>query len=107
MRRPVNKYSMQILPIQCNTFDVYQVQWKFGKVKSQRKFKNLDLERERLRERDLDRLLDERDLRPPPPPRRLSSINLIRRPFKSVSSNFSIAVFMSASVANSTTLKKI
>lgn len=61
------------------------------------------LERD-LRERDLDLLpVDERLRRPLRPPRR-SSTNLIRRPFNSVSSNFSTAFFISDKDANSTTL---
>lgn len=60
-------------------------------------------------ERRLDRerlllVVEERE-RPLRPLRRVSSTKRIRRPFNSVSSNFSIAVFISFKVANSTTLK--
>lgn len=74
-----------------------------------------DLERllERRLERERDRLLDDRERRlrpsprppPPPPLLRRSSTRRMRRPFNSVSSNFSIAVFMSDREANSTTLR--
>jgi len=66
---------------------------------------HLERERDRRRDRDLDRDLDLEldDLER----RRLrrSSISLILRPFSSVSSNFSMAVFMSEYEANSTTLQ--
>lgn len=78
-----------------------------------------DLERllerdERRRERERDRLLDDRERRllrpsrppPLPPPLRRSSTRRILRPFNSVSSNFSMAVFMSDNEANSTTLDR-
>lgn len=64
-------------------------------------------ERERLRDRERERELDDPDApRPPRPlrPLRRSSTKRMRRPFKSVSSNFSIAVFISDNEANSTTL---
>lgn len=67
-------------------------------------------DRERLRDRERERELDEPDApRPPRPPRplRRSSTKRIRRPFKSVSSSFSIAVFISDNEANSTTLKDL
>lgn len=62
-----------------------------------------DLGRERLRERDLDLDTLDRLPRVPFPLPRRSSTSRIRRPFKSVLSNFSIAVFMSLYEANSTT----
>lgn len=77
------------------------------------RLRDFDLERERLlrlRDRERERLLDERERRPRPlspprpPPLRRSSTRRMRRPFKSVSSSFSIAVFISDKDANSTTL---
>lgn len=69
----------------------------------------LDLERERERRRDRERERErdderERDLRRDPRRTSLSSISLIRRPFRSVPSNLSMAVFKSEYDANSTTL---
>jgi len=55
----------------------------------------------RERERDLERL--ELRLRFPRPLRPRSSTNRMRRPFRSVSSSLSMAAFISAAVANSTT----
>uniref|UniRef100_A0A182PV94 Acid phosphatase n=1 Tax=Anopheles epiroticus TaxID=199890 RepID=A0A182PV94_9DIPT len=75
----------------------------FERLRDERRERERD--RDRRRERDLERLLEDLE-RPRPfrPLRPRSSTRRMRRPFNSVSSSFSIAVFISDKVANSTTL---